>query len=66
MAYITDIDTIYEIGYLVQFLLFMLKSQNIAICVTADIGQVISQHLLCENCILDSKQNIDTEGAEIK
>ena len=39
-------------------LLSMLKLQNIRISVTEGIGQVISQHLLCENCILDSKQNI--------
>lgn len=49
---------IYKIAYLVQFLLSMLKLQNIAICVTAGIGQVISHHLLCENCIRNSKQNI--------
>lgn len=36
----------------------MLKLQNIPICVIADISQVITQHLLRENCTLDSKQNI--------
>lgn len=48
----------YEIAYLVQFLLSVLKLWNISICVTAETGQVISEHLLCENCIPDSKQNI--------
>lgn len=60
------LNVVYETGYLVQFLLFMQTLQNIPICVIADIGQVIRQHLVCENCILDSKQNLDAEGAEIK
>lgn len=60
------LNVVYETGYLVQFLLFMQTLQDIPICVTADIGQVISQHLLCENSILNSKQNVDAEGAAMK
>lgn len=52
------LDIVYEIASLVQFLISLLKFHNIPISVTAGIGQVISQHLLCENCILDFKQNI--------
>lgn len=47
-----------KIAYLVPFLLSMWTLQNMAICVPADTGQVIGQHLLCEKCILHSKQNI--------
>ena len=55
---ISQIFDAYKIAYLAQFLLSMLKLWNLPICVTADIGQVISQCLLRENCILNSKQNI--------
>lgn len=44
---------VYKIVYLAPFLLSLLKLRNILLCVTADIGQVIHQHLLCENCILN-------------